>query len=315
MGGTELIATTLADRLDPDLLKEFQIVHSRVRELDETKIRIWVAHDLPGDPESEFLHNEGWKKFHKLVFVSNWQMQAYINHYGIPWNHCVVIQNAIDPIEDHEKPDDGIIRLGYWSTPHRGLNILYPVFNKLCEDYDNLELDVYSSFGLYGWEERDEPYKDLFEACEKHDKINYHGAVENEKIREAVKNMHILAYPSIWQETSCLVLMEAMSAGLLCVHPNLGALHETAANWTYMYQWDERPNNHAGLFYNMMRSAIDNLNKDNEQRLLASMKSYANIFYSWAGRLGVWQNFLLSMVNANPPRELEKAGDFVYRID
>ena len=38
MGGTELIATTLADRLDPDLLKEFQIVHSRVRELDETKI-------------------------------------------------------------------------------------------------------------------------------------------------------------------------------------------------------------------------------------------------------------------------------------
>ena len=214
MGGSEIIATKLAERINPELLKEFQIVNSRVRDLDETKVRILLLHDLPGDPESEFLKNGGYNKFHKLVFVSNWQMQEYIKYYNIPWSKCVVIQNFIDPIEEHKKPDD-VIRLGYWSTPHRGLNILVPVFEKLCEKYDNLELDVYSSFKIYGWEERNAQYEKLFDRCRNHPKINYHGSVDNQTIREKVKGMHILAYPSIWQETSCIVLMEAMAAGLI----------------------------------------------------------------------------------------------------
>ena len=151
MGGTELMKHELQRRIDPSLFEEFQIFNSRVQEdLDETKLRIYWLHDLPGDPAVEHLANGGWNKFHKLVFVSNWQMQAFINHYDIPWNKCIVLQNAINPIDDHIKPNDGIIRLAYWSTPHRGLNILVPVFSKLCETYDNIELDVYSSFKIYG---------------------------------------------------------------------------------------------------------------------------------------------------------------------
>lgn len=309
MGGSEIIATALATRLDPELLKEFQIVNSRVRDLDETKLRIFLAHDLPGDPESEFLKNGGWNVFHKLVFVSYWQMNAYISYYNIPWSKCVVMQNAIDAIPEHEKPTDKI-KLAYWSTPHRGLNIVIPVFDKLCEKYDNIELDVYSSFKIYGWEARDEQFEPLFEACKNHPKINYHGSVPNQTIREALKDTHILAYPSIWQETSCIVLMEAMSGGLACVHSSLAALPETAANWTYMYQYDEDISKHAGAFYGMLDQVIENYYDESIQSRIRSQQSYANIFYNWNIRVPQWNALLGSMLHM--PRDLPKPSGEVF---
>lgn len=314
MGGTELMKYGLIDRLPKDLLENFQIFASRVEEpLDETKIRILWLHDLPGDPASEHLKNGGWEKFHRLVFVSNWQMQAYIQAYSIPWSKCMVLQNAIVPIDEHEKPTDGTIRLAYWSTPHRGLNILVPVFQKLCEKYDNIELDVYSSFNLYGWPERDEQYKALFETCEANPKINYHGTVSNEVLRENLKNTHILAYPSTWPETSCICLMEAMSAGILCVHPNYAALFETGANWTNMYQWHDDINEHASHFYAALDASIESYRAEGIQSRLASQKSYANVFYNWHLRSFQWESFLVSLLDE--PRELPKAsaGFFEYK--
>ena len=157
-GGTELMIEGLSSRLDPELLTNFQIIPSRVREIDDSKIRVYWLHDLPGDPESGHLKNGGHSKFHLLVFVSNWQMQQYISYYRIPWSKCFVIENAITPIEDEliSKPSEKI-NLIYHTTPHRGLEILIPVFEKLSEKYDNIHLDVYSSFKIYGWETRVEP--------------------------------------------------------------------------------------------------------------------------------------------------------------
>src|SRR5262249_40899743 len=71
-GGTELMARALGSRLNPELLDHFQIIASRVRELDETRIRIFWAHDHPGDPASEHLQNGGFQQYERLVFVSNW---------------------------------------------------------------------------------------------------------------------------------------------------------------------------------------------------------------------------------------------------
>lgn len=313
-GGTELMKYGLQERIPAELLDEFQIYVSRVEEdFDESKIRLYWLHDLPGDPAAEHLKNGGWNKFHKLIFASNWQMQAFINHYNIPWSKCIVLQNCIEPVANHKKPDDGVIRLAYWSTPHRGLNILVPVFDKLCEKYDNIELDVYSSFKLYGWEQRDEQFEPLFEACRNHPKINYHGAIPNAELRKNLEKTHILAYPSIWQETSCITLMEAMSAGLACVHPNLGALYETAAGWTHMYQYNEDINAHAHAFYQMLDGVIENYNDESVQQRIESAATYANVFYNWEMRKWQWEALLKALLNE--PRELPKdTGEmFVYR--
>lgn len=315
-GGTELMKIRLQESIDPALMENFQIFVSRVHEpLSENHVRILWLQDLAGDPESEHLKNGGWRKFHKLVFSSHWQMRGYIERYQIPWSHCVVIRNGIKPI-DFEKKNRDTIRLVYTPTPHRGLQILYPVFDKLSKEHDNIELDVFSSFKLYGWEERDKPFQELFKLLEDHPKINYHGTVPNEELREHLAKAHIFAYPSIWQETSCLCLMEAMSAGLMCVHSNLGALPETAANWTYMYQMQDQLNDHANLFYNVLKSAIEDISSLDDasyETKYRPQKAYTDVFYNWELLKLHWQGVLESL--KDQPRELPKTSGqmFEYR--
>lgn len=311
MGGTERMVMELANRVDPELLKEFQIVGSRVRDLQDDKIRIFWAHDLPGDPESEFLKDKNKQnQFHKFVFVSNWQMQGYMQAYGIPWSKCVVLRNAIDPIEVQPKESE-TLRFVYTSTPHRGLNILVPVFEKLAEKYDNIHLDVFSSFEIYGWKQRDEQYQELFDKIKDHKQMTYHGSQSNKVVREALTKSHVFAYPSIWPETSCLSLIEAMSAGLVCIHSNYAALPETSANWTKMYQMHEDVNHHAGIFYGMLESVIENYNTKGVFSNLDAMKTYTDIYYGWKLRAMEWEGLLTSLNNTITDRSIPSE-EFVY---
>lgn len=315
MGGTERMVMGLAERVNQNLLKEVQIVGSRVRELQDDKIRIFWAHDLPGDPESEFLKDKNKQnQFHKFVFVSNWQMQGYMQAYGIPWSKCVVLRNAIDPIEVPKEPrPQSPIRLIYTSTPHRGLNILVPVFAKLAEKHKNIHLDVFSSFEIYGWKQRDEQYQQLFEQIEAHDQMTYHGTQSNDTVREALIQSHIFAYPSIWPETSCLSLIEAMSAGLLCVHSNYAALYETSANWTKMYQLHEDGNHHAAIFYSILDGLIENHWDPSLYANSQAMKAYTDIHYGWNYRIMEWEGLLSSLINNIKDRSIP-AEVFNYKV-
>jgi UDP-glucose:(glucosyl)LPS alpha-1,2-glucosyltransferase len=316
-GGTELMKFRLEEAISPELLDNFQIFVSRVHEdLSENHVRILWLQDLAGDPESDHLKNGGWNKFHRLVFSSHWQMRGYIERYNIPWSKCAVIRNGIVPIDFTEKKRDGKIKLIYTPTPHRGLNILYPVFDKLTQEMDDIELNVFSSFKLYGWDDRDKPFQDLFKSLENHPKINYHGTVPNDELRKHLAESHIFAYPSTWQETSCLCLMEAMSAGLFCVHSNFGALPETAANWTYMYQMQDDLNAHASMFYTVLKSAIEDIKTMDDQNYSAKIrtqKAYTDVFYNWELLKMQWESLLMSLKSA--PRELPKTSGqlFEYR--
>lgn len=294
-GGTELMQERLHSTLPKDLLDKFQIIPSRVREIDPDKKAILWLHDLPNDPESQHLKDpESRKRFSKIVAVSNWQMQLYNLILGVPYSECVVIRNGIKPIDIEEKEFDGTVRLIYHTTPHRGLEILVPVFEKLCEIHDNVVLDVFSSFSIYGWSERDAPYERLFERCRNHPKINYHGAVPNERIREELKRSHIFAYPSIWPETSCLAAIEAMSAKNLVVCPNYAALPETTAAISPMYQWNENPNDHAQMFFNVLNNTIDNIKQNGpDENRLGFQKAYTDSAFNWEHNVSKqWEHLL-----------------------
>lgn len=300
-GGTELIAERMVQSIDQSILQGFQIVFSRVKfDLQDNKIRILYCHDLPDDPESACLANNGWENFEKIVFVSYWQMNQYIAKFNIPHSKCVVLLNSILPFDNNiadRKTRTGPVVLGYWSTPHRGLEILVPVFELLAEQYD-VELRVFSSFDLYGWPQRDGPYEQLFERCRQHPKIEYSRSVDNQQLRAQLYDIDIMAYPSIWPETSCLCLMEAMSAGVVPVHSSLAALPETAANWTMMYQYDEQPNNHASTFYHMLKFAVENIRTVENVARITGQKNYADTFYSWNIRQMQWEGLLKSLSRA-----------------
>ena len=297
-GGTERMYRGLKERIDPDLWDKFQIICSRVRYVDPNKKSILWLHDLPHDPESQHLKDAASKsRFEKLVFVSNWQMLMYNMVHGVQYSESNVLQNAIEPIQIQEKSFDDKINLIYHTTPHRGLSILVPVYEKLYEMFgDKIHLDVYSSFGLYGWDQRDEPFKDLFKRCEEHEGITYHGYQPHDVIEEALKKAHIFAYPSVWLETSCISAIEAASAKCTVVHPNFGALPETMSNFGVGYQYSEKDNEHGNIFGGALMATIENyLDEKNHERLqlgLKSQKAYFDTYYSWDIRADQWTDFL-----------------------
>lgn len=295
MGGTELMMHRLHSSIPATVLDRFQIIPSRPRELQKGKRPILWVHDLAGDPEVQHLKNDGWKKYEKIVFVSHWQRQQYHDKLGVPWSAGTVIKNAIVPIEAHDKPSTDKIRIVYFSTPHRGLDILVQVFSELAKKHKNIELDVISSFKLYGWESRDKPFEPIFNYCKKHPQINYYEPMSNAALREHLKTCHIFAYPSTWVETSCLCLIEAMSAGLLCVHSSLGALPETSMHLTQMYDYHENKEKHAQVFYSNLKNAIDLYSRKNNTALIETVNGVKHIsdsVFNWDARAVEWENLL-----------------------
>lgn len=297
-GGTELVTRRLFERLSNDL-DGVQLISSRVREIERNKKRILHLHDLPEDPESQHLSNElSRNRFNALVFVSYWQMQQYIDKLGVPnTTQCFVINNGIEPIPEIQKPDPSEkVRLIYTSTPHRGLQILVPVFEHLYEKYDGkLELDVFSSFNIYGWPERDKPYEDLFKRCIDHPGINYHGFKPNAVVREALQKAHIFAYPSMWKETFCLAMVEAMSANCLCVHSDLAALPEISAGLNVMYRYSDDINEHANIFANTLEQGIKMTLEDSFKPQLN--KFYSDQRYGWDSVIPQWKSLISFVKN------------------
>lgn len=298
-GGTELLQERLyGGDIPRELLEKVQIVFSRARDLDPDKKKIYYCHDLPEDPESSRLSDPMYrKKFDKFVFVSNWQMEKYNEVRGVEYNKSTVIKNSIVPIDTTKRTKSDKIRLIYHTTPHRGLQLLVPAFVELCKRHDDITLDVYSSFKIYGWEQRDAQYQELFDICRNHPNIKYHGTVSNDEIREALLSADIFAYPSIWKETSCLSLIEAMSAGLLCIHPNLAALSETSMGLTWMYQWNEDANAHAGGFMQVLHQGIEVMRNQREaiEADLKLQKIQVDRVHGWNNKANEWKALLESI--------------------
>jgi UDP-glucose:(glucosyl)LPS alpha-1,2-glucosyltransferase len=270
-GGTEQMRDRLLKYVDKTLLEKVAIHFSRPRDLYNDVPNILYCHDLATDPENKILLNDGWSKFDHFVFVTAWQRDQYITLFGIPYSKCTVIQNSIEL--EYIAKDKGTeqIRFIYHTTPHRGLQLLYPIISKLSEQF-NIHLDVYSSFQVYGWKERDKHFLELFDKIKSHPNMTYHGAKSNAEVLKALETSHIFLYPSIWQETSCIALIEAIKSGCVCIHPNYGALPETAAGNTIMYNYTENANDHANLAYTITQNILltQQINKNFLSQLISS---------------------------------------------
>jgi glycosyltransferase involved in cell wall biosynthesis len=299
-GGTELMMKRVIEIIPEELQDDFIIIPQRLRDnhTDSKKKKILWLHDLAEDPESAHLKDpKSRERFAKFVFPSNWAMWEFHQKLGVPYEDSVVIQNAIEPIEVHEKPKTDKKKIIYFSTPHRGLNLLESVVRVMEDARNDFEVDVYSSFKLYGRDEQDEhpEFQSLYGRLQELKSVNYHGTVSNDEIRKALLETHILAYPSTYLETSCLVAIEAMAAGCMAVVPNWGALPETCKDFATMYQWSPDEQQHAAMHYHYLCSALNNFWNDTTQQILELQTIYYNYFYSMELCASRWNGLLRSL--------------------
>ena len=313
LGGTELMKKWLFEEMEkkePGLFDKFQFISTRVRKLEKKQRILWV-HDLANDPEVQHLkEKDNWGKYERVVFVSHWQQYQFQAYLGLPYDQGIVIQNAIYPIPTHEKPkEDDKINVCYFSTPHRGLEVLLDAWDFLRNTLGggkNAELNIYSSFALYDRKHMDEQFRHIYKRARNLDGVNYHGTITNDEIREMLKTHHIMSYPSIYEETSCLTLIEAMSAGCLGVVPNLGAIPETGENFPWMYGWEPDPKRHAQVHGHILSRAIEHFWDEDVQNLLRIQQNYFDMFYNWSLRGGQWQQFLHAIEQELPVEEVEE---------
>lgn len=223
------------------------------------------------------------------VYVSHWQLEKFRYLFQVPLDNAYVLRNAIEPIDFKPKDESGKIKLIYTSTPFRGLSILLDVFEML--DRDDIELDVYSSTQIYssGYQEMyGSLYEDLFDRAANMKGVNYHGYADNRDIHKAVQEAHIFSYPSIFEETACLAMIEAGAAGCSLVTTDLGALPETGAAWNNMVTIKPNEAQIAYSYAKLLNECIDNYWSVQNQNKIRKQSDYFNDFYSWDRRAKEW---------------------------
>lgn len=306
LGGTELMKKWVFESIDPQLTNQFEWHISGLGDIGQGRPRLLWIHDTWGsNSKGAYLKDkEVQNLFEKIIFVSQIQKESFRQAFDIPLDRCALIYNAIHPLAPHKKPEPDKVKLIYSSTPHRGLDVLLKATEILNQKRSDFELNIYSSFKIYDWpKEMDDKFLPLYQAAQEMENVNYHGTVSNEIIRQALTQTHIFAYPSTYIETSCLCLIEALSAQCLAVIPDLGALPETAAHFALMYPYQEDKNKHAHLFASNLSSAIDIIKQGQAKGLLEFQKNYFDTFYSIGRRSQQWTSFLKQTLSQYEQRQ------------
>ena len=303
-GGTELQLDYLHKYVDNRLLDRVQITTSVPEKipLSKRKINILWQKNSWDQPNLHdwFKNKNNHTKYDWYVFNSHWNYEHFTKFFNLPTQRCVVINNGIDNITPREisysKGDK--LKIIHHCTPWRGLNVLLGAM-QLIED-KNIELDVYSSCEVYGKdfaEANDKTYQALYDQAKKLPNVNYIGYKSNEYIKEHLKDYHMFVYPSIWEETFCISLLEAMAAGLYCITTNYGALYETGAEFPMYIPHCKDYKFLARKFSIGITSAKQTLHLEPIQDHLRRQVKYANVYYGWPKISMSWLQLLKGILN------------------
>jgi len=293
-GGSENQLRLLLKHLPDESFKDINLILNNTNYdlIEKDKINVlWMQHFVNQEEVKNLGSEDYVNKLDHIVFNSNWNFEKFQYQFKIPESKSVVIKNAIENIDSHEKPRDKI-NLIYHTTPWRGLVHLLKVFKNL--NLKNVELNICSSTIIYGKKFDNilgKKYKNIFEECKNTKNVNYLGFVENNKIINLLKNMHIYAFPSVWPETSCISAIEAMAAGCEIVSSNLGALYETCAPFGTFVTFDKNFENFEKKYQKVLEGSIENFWSETNQKKIKLQREVINLTYSWSERSKEWISF------------------------
>lgn len=288
-----------------EILKEKLYKHTNIGKLDDInlllstpdygKIRftkkniIWQHLNYIDESLQNLKDPSFMKAIDAQVYVSHWQYEKFRYVYQVPTENSYVIKNAIEPIEFTKRPKGEKIKLIYTSTPFRGLDILLDSFEAL--NRDDIELDVYSSTLVYGSgyaRHVGDQYQHLFDRAKSMKNVNYMGYATNEEVHKALQKAHIFSYPSIFEETCCLAMVEAGAAGCSLVTTDLGALFETGSEYAKMIPIQSTKEQLVKNYTQTLNETIDSYWEKGTQEKLKEQSDFYNKYYNWEDRAKEW---------------------------
>lgn len=241
-------------------------------------VRGWEAFATPFKARKKFLWTgDSYKNIHTagigdkrvincfdgLLCVSNWQAETLCSASGYPKKKTHILRNGVDLAEFSGSEQRVRKRLIYTSNPQRGLVYLPLIYFRLKQKHPDLELHVFSNAALYdmSWPPvvaADMPHHALLNLLKGLPGCTVHGTVLQKELAREFMKSSILAYPSNFEETSCISVMEAQAAGCCVVTSTKGALPETVGKGGIIV--DGEPGSDA--FLDKFTEAVDHLLTD-----------------------------------------------------
>jgi len=170
-----------------------------------------------------------------IVCPSHWLKLQFIKFHKIPDEKLVVIPNGV--AEEFVYSTKKTKTLIHTSIPYKGLELLPKIFPKVKQAHPDCVLKIFSSMNLYG-DQIPDPYTDLYKELESIPGIDYSPAIDRENLVKHLQSAAIFVHPNIWEETSCVSLIEAQACGCYPVLSDIGALAETSGELATLVQME-----------------------------------------------------------------------------
>lgn len=298
LGGTEYQAKTFHERVleDAPNFEKYLCMILPGKNLSNEYVSTWDGeiifwlHCLPSQFDkgiTEFFFSGGpiSDKIKYIIVPSEYAKAQTILETKMPAEKIYVIPNGVDPLNynpDNFK-DVKKVKLAYTSSHTRGMIVLLNSLKHIKHDF---ELNIFNDF-----------YPDMYLENDftNDSRINFYGRTPRKTMYKYLEQSHIFSYPSTFLETFCIAAAESMSAGLLPVTSNIGALVNVVNGYGLstdsvkeidgVVDGDEFAERYAGVLSEGMEMILSNKWDPSEQI------QYINSTYGWDKVIDKWKEF------------------------
>lgn len=264
-----------------------RFLHPFVHKARAKKKILWI-HETLGTATQENI-SPVLDQIDHILTLSDYQLHTVATRYSIPLQKFIKTRNGF--IEEHySKQDDGPRQknIVYFSRPERGLDETLQVFSRLKKNHPDLTLTVCA---YTQWNDLShDPSLSLYAEKLKADGVIYKGGLPKKELARLLQHSLFCLYPNVsTAETSCIVAIESMAAGLPMVTSNRGALPETLGDAGVVIEFSKDE-----IFVDKLTKACESLLNDPDylNKISARARTRAWDHYRWDAIADEWLSFI-----------------------
>jgi hypothetical protein len=277
--------------IDPDVIVAVscpQACPSIKKIAPRAKIILW-NHMMPNQPALlPLFQPETAQTIDHIVYVSERQRGEFAavaqKTVVLDGDRTTVINNAVAPCFENlfTGPNEILAvkecRGAYTSTPYRGLAILSVI--------KELPIEVYSSMKVY--QGNDDDFAAVYSSLKTNDCLELFGSVSQKDLKDKLRRIAFLVYPSIFTECHSIAILEAMASGLKVITTDFAC-----APTEFI---DSMPSATGSVeeYAALLRKNINNFRAHPEEwaEKIWQQVQYVNRECTWAKRAWEWNNYL-----------------------
>ena len=203
--------------------------------------------------------------FDKVICLSRFAKERFCQYYPRVDSHTVdIIPNGITPelftLLPKESLGDKHVRLQthkeplscIWSScPDRGLDRVLDVWPSIVQAFPGAKLSIFGNFNtwlrrieLFGTSEQRKlahvlTRQFLASMMDPKSGVRFWGQAGQIALANAWRGSHLWFYPTSFEETSCIIALEAQASGTKIVCTAMGSLPETAPYARFLPSWED----------------------------------------------------------------------------